>query len=493
MNTTTDPQDRPRLLWIHQNFVSARQPGNSRPIHIIAALLEQGWAVDVITTQTGYLHNEPAQQKTCVIHSESGLTIHRLPQGGGLDRRSLSYLTFFLKALRYSMRLGRVDLVYASSPPLPQILLSMIISVWKRAPMVFEVRDLWPAGLVALGMLKSRPMIAGLQWLEAFAYRFADYCVAVTPMFAPYLEHLGVPADEVSFVPTGGDPRFLEIDPAESAAWRQAQGLQDKFVILYAGSFNEQYGIELALSAARQLSSRAPEICWVFAGDGRQRPQIEDAAKELECVQYLGSLSKDELMPTIAGADLGLDALGTSPMLYLAMPGKLFDYMAAGIPVISTNDGLPGAMVDAAGAGFALKEPAVEQLVDAVVEMADLPPETRQAMGRSGQDWILQKMNSLDLADEIAKVAARVWEKNKNRRRLWRFLRAAVLAWGAVFRQRSPKILRQMAQRDPGEAARESLQDWLGQQEGVRKRHAMSVPAMAALLSGRADGVENEE
>ncbi len=62
-----------------------------------------------------------------------------------------------------------------------------------------------------------------------------------------------------------------------------------------------------------------------------------------------------------------------------------------------------------------------------------------------------------------------------------------VAAWGAVLRQRAPKILRQMAQRDPREASQECLQNWIGQQEGVRKRHAMSVPAMITLLSNRGD------
>jgi len=136
-----------RLLWIHQNFVSARQPGNSRPVQVISALLEQGWTVDLITTQTGYLHDDSqplTRQEEVTVEREGELTIHRLRQDASLHSRGRSYVGFLRKTLRYVRRIGPVDMVFASTPPLPQVLLMAAVSVRTRAPLVLEIRDLWP-------------------------------------------------------------------------------------------------------------------------------------------------------------------------------------------------------------------------------------------------------------------------------------------------------------------------------------------------------------
>ena len=480
-----------RLLWIHQNFVSARQPGNSRPVQVISALLEQGWTVDLITTQTGYLHDEsspPAQQAEVTVEREGKLTIHRLHHGAWLHSRGRSYIGFLLKTLRYVRRIGQVDMVFASTPPLPHVLLMAVVSVWKRAPMVLEVRDLWPAYLTDLGLLKSTLATICIEWIESFAYRFAEHSVVVTPPLVFHLHQMGILPEKTTVLPTGGDPYYKRIDPTEALAWRKRHGLDDKFVILYAGSFNEQYGIEMALSAAHRLGSQAPEICWVFVGNGRLRRQVEDAAEELECVKYLGSLPKDELMPTIAGADLGLDSLGASPMLHLTMPGKLFDYLAAGIPVISTNDGLPGAMVDAAGAGFVLKEPTVDQLVEAVLRVVALPRDQLARMGRCGQDWILRRINCIDMARSVADVVADVYDRRKGRRGACRMLGAAVGACFDVLSRRSARITKRMIQDDLRQASRDSLDTWLAERDVPSSTTLQWNVPTSPLLSSRDEG-----
>ena len=111
------------VLWIHQNFVSDRQCGNSRPVHIVSAMLERGMTVEVVTTSAGYLAGDGGDCGD-PVQREGGLTLRRLPIGGvpgGPHSRSSWYRAFLRQVARHSGRFERPDLLFASSPPLPQV------------------------------------------------------------------------------------------------------------------------------------------------------------------------------------------------------------------------------------------------------------------------------------------------------------------------------------------------------------------------------------
>ena len=377
-----------RLLWIHQNFVSAREAGNSRAIYLLAALVEAGWHVDLVCAQESYLGaRATGAAHVPVVEREGTLAVHRIPApgaGSGLRRRGRAYLGFADRALRYAALLPRPDVVYASSPPPPQLLTSLAAAVRARAPFVFEVRDLWPAFLLDGGMLRPGPVAEGLRWVEALCCRAAAVCVAASPAFAPYLTRLGARA--VTVAPTGADPVLLRADRAAGAAWRSQAGLEGRLVVAYTGSLNEAYGIPTVLEAALRMAALDPRVVWVFAGEGRARPQVERAATETDAVRWLGSMPRDALGPVLLGADLALATHAPWPLLETTVSGKLFDYLAAGVPVVSLSGGLTGAVLRDAGAGVTAP-PTADGLVDAVRALAALAPEERMAMGERGRAW----------------------------------------------------------------------------------------------------------
>ncbi len=396
-----------RLLWLHQNFVSAREGGNSRPVHLAAAFLEAGWRVDVVCSQRTYLGDRAGTPTPAVrVDREGALTLHRLPTvvqrapGGG--ERARSYAAFATRSARYLRTFGGADLVYASTPPLPQVLPSVLAAVRFAAPLVLEVRDLWPAFLVDGGMVRSRPLAQALYGLEAWACRFADHLVAVSPGFEPYLCAVA-PGVPLTTAPTGGDPVFRAAEQAAGAAWRRAEGLEDRLVVLYAGSFNRPYRLGTLLEAAARTATRAPQVMWLFAGNGEARPEVARAAARLPNVRYLGSLPKDRLLPALLGADLGLNARAPWPLLDTTITGKLFDYLAAGLPVVSLSGGQTGEILRAAGAG-AVAPATPEALAGAVARMARLDPAERHAMGQRGQRWVLRHMAAPDMARRVAEA-----------------------------------------------------------------------------------------
>jgi UDP-N-acetylmuramyl pentapeptide phosphotransferase/UDP-N-acetylglucosamine-1-phosphate transferase/glycosyltransferase involved in cell wall biosynthesis len=480
----------PSLLWIHQNFVSARQAGNSRAIHFVSALLEAGWRINVVTTQAGYLGDGvspgASSARELLVETEGGLAVHRLRSDArGFEKRARSYFEFAPRAWRCASGVERADVIFASSPPLPQILLSIGLSAWWRRPLVLEVRDLWPAFLADLRLLRSGAVLLALEWLEALAYRYADRVVAAAPAFAPYLQAMGVPGDRLDVVPTGGDPACTRTEPALGTAWRERQGLEGRFVVVYAGSFNEAYGLERVLDVAEALARQRPDVTWVFAGDGRQRSLVESRAEKLECVRYLGCLPKDELLPILAAADAGLVTLAPRPILGTVLPGKLFDYLATGIPVVCIAAGQPALVVSRARAGVTLG-PTVAGIVAGMQAFVDLPAEERRDMGRRGREWVLAHCASASLARELTSVAERARSVPRGRPGVSRLIAAACGACGDVLARRSAGAVRRLYGENAPETIRASFEIWLERQARLGSQaspvHAAPMPR---ILSDR--------
>jgi glycosyltransferase involved in cell wall biosynthesis len=480
----------PRLLWIHQNFVTARQAGNSRPIHLVAALLGQGWSVDVVTTQRGYLDAAAGRPtRPVLVEREGCLTIHRLrtaAAGTGLRQRSRAHLEFLAQAVRYAWRVRGVDVLYASTPPLLQTLAPVALSAVRGIPLVLEVRDLWPAFLVETGLLKSPLLTRVLEWLECFLYRYADHCIAVAPAFVPYLQALGASAQELTVVPTGADPLWARAPRDLGARWRREQALEGRFVVVYAGSFQEYYGLDTVLAAARQLATTRPEIVWVFAGAGRDVGQVERAAAELGCVRYLGSLPRDGLAPLYQAADAGLVTLRPVPLFDTVIPGKLLDYLACGLPVVSLVSGQAGALVRAAGAGVVVEDPTPAGLAAAVSALADLPAPARAGLGEQGRQWALRHMSATDLAQDAAQLLGRLTAPRGRLACLARALGASLAAVRDLIRRKPTEASARYYGRRRAETVEGHFQTWLDGRAAAAGRPRPPAPPMPALLSERA-------
>ncbi len=476
-----------RLLWVHQNFVSARQAGNSRPIHILAALLEAGWQVDVITTLAGYLDSAEMQPQPEVA-SEGRLTLHRInATRPGLTRRQRgrAYLSFLSRAGPYALARGDVDVIYGSTPPLPQVLLSAALSAWRNVPLILEVRDLWPGRLVEFGLLTSRPVILAMEWLEAFLYRYADHCIAVAPAYVPHLQAMGVRPQDISVILTGSDPVYAAADPATGARWRRRHGLEGTFLLAYTGSMNEYYALEVVLATAERLAEARPDVAWVFAGGGRRAEEVRRASERLECVHYLGPVPRDELPGLYLAADAGLLTLSPGyPLLEGVIPGKLFEYLAAGLPVISMAAVQADQLIELAGAGLVLEQPDADHLADAVLELADMPPDRRRAVGKQGQEWALRYVNAADEAAEVAPAMAKVRRRSRAAR-LGRFLAAAALACVDVLTRRSRRADAALFGPDRRRTIRAGFQQWFDRHRAGRAKAARSGPPMPTLLSAR--------
>lgn len=462
------------VLFIHQNFVTAKQGGNSRAVHLLKAFAAYGFHVDVVTGNEGYLGNtRRVGPETLIIEQEDAATIHRLPLGlsdSYLAARARHYSRFLNASVSYSRRLPEVDVLYCTTPPLPQVLSSLFVSCTRGRPLVLEVRDLWPAFLCENGLLKSWVLIKGLEFIEALIYAYADHCVVVAPAFKDYLIQMGVSAENIVIAPTGADPVYSQPAVAEALQWRTDQGLLGKFLILYSGSFNELYALSHVLKAAAALALINPDIHWVFVGNGRHRETIAEAALRIPTVHLYGLVPKHEVVPMQHAADVGLVSLLPTPLLKTVIPGKLFDYLAAGLPVLSTVGGQTGEILDRAGAGWVCESADPADFVSQVQMVAALPAAARQTIGAAGKAWVEQHMSSTAIADQVAALMDQVLNRSQPGRlaRVGRLARASVAAAWAIVSGRTARAQRILVA-NGGSVIQNSFAEWLTSQRELNR------------------------
>jgi glycosyltransferase involved in cell wall biosynthesis len=279
------------------------------------------------------------------------------------------------------------DLVIATSPPLFVGLPAYVISVIRRCPLVFEVRDIWPQSAIELGILKSRMLIKLSTWFEKFIYSRSALIVVLLEKFKEHVASCGICEDKVVYVPNGAD-LDLFADPRPRPEVRRELGFSQEFLVLYMGAHGVSNDLEQVLRAARLLKEDG-RIRFIFLGDGMDKPRLRELARKwgLSNVRFLDSVPKDTVKDICNSVDVGL-LVGKNLALFKAsLPNKLFDYMAAGKPIITTVDGVARHLIDSAGAGLYADPEKPEEMVECILKLRR-DPTTCAEMGRSGRAFV---------------------------------------------------------------------------------------------------------
>ena len=208
------------ILLIHQAFVKPDEPGGTRHYEMSKFLAERGHQVTVIASPISYLTGAPYQSESGDIKFTNGgqINILRTATFGGWHRsflhRVVSFISFMLSSLMSGFGVNKVDLVWGTSPPILQGITAWLLSLIKGKPLLFEVRDLWPAFAVQVGVLRSRPLIWASERLEKFLYRQADSVVVNSPGFVEHVRDRG--AQRVVVIPNGTDATMF--NPGDTGA-----------------------------------------------------------------------------------------------------------------------------------------------------------------------------------------------------------------------------------------------------------------------------------
>ncbi len=390
------------ILLIHQAFASLDEAGGTRHYELARLLTSRGHRVTVITGTVNYLSGRA--QNSPSVEQQEGVTICRVPLYAAYHRsffhRLLSFFSFTWNAFWAGLKVKEVEVVWGTSPPIFQGLSAWALARWKRAPFLFEIRDLWPRFAVAMGVIRNPLLIKASEALERFLYRQADQVVINSPGFTDHVRSRG--AKRVALIPNGADPLFFEA-AAPLNELRRSLGLENKILILYAGAHGPANDLEVVLEAARLLQGSA--VHFLLVGDGKDKPRLQQLATSwgLENLTFLPPLPKREMPALLHTVDVGLAILKPLEEYKTTYPNKVFDYMAAGLPVLLVIDGVIREVVEAAGCGIFVPPGDAQALAEAALKLA-ADSELRRRMGDRGRAYLEAHFDRRRLGEQFREI-----------------------------------------------------------------------------------------
>lgn len=392
------------ILLIHQAFAAINEPGGTRHHEMALYFASRGHQVTIVASPVSYLTGRISRDGAAESGSE-GVRIIRPPVYQALHRsffhRVINFLSFMVSSFWAGLRVKQVGLVWGTSPPIFQGLTAWALARLKRTPFLFEVRDLWPAFAVAVGVLENKALIRASEWLEGFLYRGADLLVVNSPGFIPHVEaRTRVP---VRLVPNGADVTMFDPDNTGERFRRQHQ-LEGKFVVLYAGAHGMSNDLGIVLEAAAHLRD-LPDLVFVFLGDGKEKPHLEEQAETLglENVHFLPPVPKDEMSEAVAAADACIAILKPIEMYKTVYPNKVFDYMAAGRAVLLAIDGVIREVVETAQAGVFVPPGNPQALAQAVQSLYQ-DRQNARVLGENGRRYVAAHFDRTALAEQLLEI-----------------------------------------------------------------------------------------
>ncbi|MFZ1930125.1 MAG: glycosyltransferase family 4 protein [Candidatus Sulfotelmatobacter sp.] len=297
----------------------------------------------------------------------------------------------------------------ATSPQLLVGLAGWWVARWKHVPFVFEVRDLWPESLTAVGMGDAGSLLQlCLARIAGFLYQRSDRVVVVTPAFEDYLvEHWRVPREKISVIENGVETQLFAPDSATSM--KRQLGAEGKFVVSYIGTIGMAHGLNAIIESAIQLRHSNPEIVFLILGEGTEKASIVARARDhgLENVRFVDQQPREQIPAYISASDVCLVLLKKADLFKTVIPTKMLEFMACARPVILGVDGQARAILEEAGGGLVVEPENSDALVRAIRLLA-ANPEMAAQFGRNGREYVVRKYSRRETADKYIRVLERL-------------------------------------------------------------------------------------
>ena len=402
------PGASPTIWMINQYAGSPWHGMEYRHYHLARALAERGHRVVVVSGSHSHLFTRPPRVSRLftrqVIDGVTYCWVAVPRYGPAISLGRVLNMAAFAAALEAlpTSRLPRPDAILVSSPSLFPV---PIASRWARrfgARLVFEVRDIWPLTLQELGGLSSRhPLIAAMQRLEDHGYRVADSVVSVLPGARAHMVARGMDPAKFHYLPNGidldgarrsGDPPATIRDAVRPGA----------FTVGFVGTLGRANVLETLIDAARLLDP--DEVRVVVVGHGPERSQLAERAAGARNVAFVGPIPKGDVAAALQLFDACYVGYRRSSLYRFGVsPNKLYDYMAAGRPVLFAADAVNQPVQEAdCGHTVAPEDPAA--LAGAITSLAAASEAERARLGANARAYVERHHEYGRLAGELAEI-----------------------------------------------------------------------------------------
>lgn len=339
------------------------------------------------------------------------------PSDRGIIDRGLNYASFCISSAITGLLKAtpKPDVIIATSPPLFVPIAGSWLSYWKRVPWVFDVRDLWPESLTAVGAGDDDSMLnRSLSRMAAFLYRSCGRVVIVSPAFKDRLvNHCGVPADKISIVENGVDQDLFGPSSSNGDV-RRNLGINGNFVVSYIGTLGMAQGLQTLVDAATLLQRRQPDTLFLVVGGGAEAEHVKNEVRhrKLTNVRLFGVQPRHRIPDFIHASDACLVLLKKSDVFKTVIPTKLLEAMSCARPVIAGVDGYARSIINTAQCGVAFEPEDASALAQAAVFLSS-NPQLCNTWGANGRQHILRQYTRkstaaryLDILGQITGIQA---------------------------------------------------------------------------------------
>ena len=419
------------LLVLCPHFDPDVAPTGVVMTRIANELIERGHRLHVVTALPWYQRHaiEPGWDGQLVRseRTEWGQIsrVHPFPTDKrNIPARALAFGGFTALATMVGS-FGRVrpDAVLAMSPPLTLGMAGRIAATIRRAPLVFNIQDVFPDVAVELGLLTGDQVIKGAKFLERLSYRMSDAVTVLSDDLAENVRAkitsgLGPDAAQQQESKVRVIPNFVDTNAIRPSArensYREQYGLLGKSVVMYAGNVGFSQSLDLVLEAARRFAQTRPEVVFVINGGGSARPDLERDAADLSNVRFIDMQPIERLPEVLAAGDVHVVPLRAG-LAWSSVPSKLYSILAAGRPIVASVDlGTEvERTIERAGAGIAVAPEDPSAFVAALAQVLD-NRDAADKMGASGRLFVEQWASPAAVAESYENLFAELIERRRS-------------------------------------------------------------------------------
>lgn len=390
-------------------------------------LLERGHRVRVVTGFPNFpssIIREEYRGRWSQREDIDGIEVHRgwiyaSPKRPTISK-SLGYASFAASASTRILFGGlKADVVVATSPPPTVAIPGMLAARRLRAPLVFDVRDIWPEAVVESGRLNRGLVVRSLEAVERAVYRASTAITVVTEGKRERLIEKGVPEEKLAVIPNGVDlSRFAEERPVDSLL--DTAGVdRDRFLVMYAGIFGPSQGLDVLFDAALKIrheaADEASRIQFVIVGGGVERPRLEKRLRDerlSDMIRLVPEQPRENIPSLLRAADAIAVTLRPRRDTH-TVPSKIYESMASGHPVLVSANGAPGEILRESGAGFATPASDAAALVGSIRKLLADPDACRN-FGEKGRAYAA-RFDRRRLVEEFEAVLLNARERYRSR------------------------------------------------------------------------------
>jgi glycosyltransferase involved in cell wall biosynthesis len=397
------------VVYFHQYFATRQRSTGTRSYELARRLVQRGHRVTIVSRDTRMLEagrEERPRGRLVARERVDGIDVLFLnvPYANRYTTpvRLASFTAFTIAASVAGALQRKPHVVFASSTPLTIGIAGVLTARLKGVPFVFEVRDLWPAMPIELGVLRNRRAVSSAEWLERRLYESAERIVVLSEGAQQDLVRRGIAREKLALIPNAADLDVFRPGVVDHG-FRAAHGLKERFVALYAGSMGPAAGLDQLVDAAAALGGSRVTI--VALGDGGERPRLERRVRELglDNLLFLPPVPKERLAGILGAADLSLTIFAPFPILETTSPNKFFDGLAAGKPVVVNLDGWLRRLVEENDAGAWVPAGSGDALA-ATLRLLAAEPAAVVRKGRNARALAEREFSRDLMADRLART-----------------------------------------------------------------------------------------